>query len=298
MNKNLPLTYSSDDIEKVLNETKLFLIKNNNFEKELFSLLWAYYSIGNSIPQTTENYWSGHYFPYSESYDELQISFLLCKQGLYKQAMTSLRSVLEVGILSVYYNISDEGHKLVQGWYQSGAGKENDTPYFNSIWKILIKHKNFVKFNSYFDLEKRIKNLELLHNYIHTKGLKFSNKFGLYKSNALTFHEKGFKKWIKTANEVVSIVIILHLLKYPIAILEYDYTKKFGIEIPEFGGLNSFGIEKIKEVIGKETAEVLLNIALEDEKVITIMNEIKSMPEISKAEIQEQIDTKNKIINK
>ncbi|GMT44965.1 MAG: hypothetical protein IEMM0006_0797 [bacterium] len=294
----LPLTYNPEDIEKVLKETEVFLKKNNDLEKELFSLLWSYHSIGNSIPQTTENYWSGHYFPYSESYEELQISFLLCKQGLYKQAMTSLRSVLEVGILSVYYNISDEGHKLVQGWYQSESGKENDTPYFNTIWKVLKEHENFVKFNFYCDLEKRIKSLGLLHNYVHTKGLEFSNDFGLRKSNTLTFQEKGFMKWIKTAKEVVSIVLILHLLKYPIAILEYDYSRKFGIDVPEFGGLNSFGIERIKEVLGKETIDVLLNIALEDKKVIALMNEIENMPDISEEEVQKQIESINRIMKK
>ena len=294
----LPLTYNSDDIEKVLKETEQFLRNNNELEKALFNLLWAYHSIGNSIPQTTENYWSGHYFPYSESNKELQISFLLCKQGLYKQAMTSLRCVLEVGILSVYYNISDKGHELVQGWYQSEPGKENDTPFFNSILKVLKEHENFVKFNSYCDLEKRIKKLGLLHNYVHTKGIEFSNDFALRKSNTLTFQEKGLMKWIMTANEVVSIVIILHLLKYPIAILEYDYSKKFGIDIPEFGGLDSFGIKRIKEVLGEETADVLLNISLEDKKVVALMKEIENMPAISEAEKQEQIDTINRIMKK
>ena len=58
-----------------------------------------------------------------------------------------------------------------------------------------------------------------------------------------TFQSKAFIKWTKTAKEVVSIIIILHLLKYPIAIIEYDYSKKIGVDIPDFGGLNSFGIK-------------------------------------------------------
>lgn len=293
-----PLTYKSEDIEKVLKDTKVFLEANKNLEQELFSLFWAYHSIGNSIPQTTENYWSGHYFPYSESKKELQISFIQCKQGLYKQAMVSLRSVLEVGILSVYYNISDEGHRLVQGWYQSKDGKENDTPYFKPIWNILEKHLNFRKFNSFCDLEKRIKKLGFLHNYVHTKGLQYSNDFGLLKPNSLTFQSKAFLKWVKTAREIISIIIILHVLKYPIAIIEYDYSKKFGIDIPSFGGLNSFGIERVKEVLDKKTFETLLNIALEDKKTMRLIKEIENMPNISEEEVQKQIAIINRVTKK
>lgn len=85
-------------------------IKECNLEERISKLGWAYYSIGSVIPQTVDSLWSGHFFPYTESWDELQVSFCLSLFGLYKQAMVSLRSGLELGLLSVYWNLNDDGH--------------------------------------------------------------------------------------------------------------------------------------------------------------------------------------------
>jgi hypothetical protein len=291
----LPFTYNFDNSTSVQKQTDEFLENNEEFAGQLFELSWAFHSIGNAIPHTTESWWSGHYFPFSESFEEFEISFLLCSQGFYKQSMTSLRSVLETGLLSVYYNINDEGHKTVQVWLQSEDGKQNDTPYFNTIWKILIAHPNILKFQNTYDLKAEILNLGYLHNYVHSKGAKYSNQIGLFKSNTQTFERTGFTNWLETAQKVVRVILILHLLKYPLAIIEYDFSRKFGIDIPTFGGLNSFHISRIKSVLGANLSEILLNIALEDNSVIDFIKQIESMPDITQAEIDKQIETINRM---
>jgi hypothetical protein len=202
---------------------------------------------------------------------------------------------LETGLLSVYYNINDEGHKTVQVWLQSEDGKQNDTPYFNTIWKILIAHPNILKFQNTYDLKAEILNLGYLHNYVHSKGAKYSNQIGLFKSNTQTFERTGFTNWLETAQKVVRVILILHLLKYPLAIIEYDFSRKFGIDIPTFGGLNSFHISRIKSVLGANLSEILLNIALEDNSVIDFIKQIESMPDITQAEIDKQIETINRM---
>src|SRR6478735_450237 len=101
--------YTPDKSIEVYKETKEFLNQNPEVSAKIEELSWIYYSLHNVIPTTTEAFWSGHNFPYEESWDELQISFNLICFGLYKQAMASLRSALELGLLSVYYNISNEG---------------------------------------------------------------------------------------------------------------------------------------------------------------------------------------------
>lgn len=293
--KPLPFTNNFDNSTSVQRQTIEFLDSTEGIAGQLFELSWAFHSIGNAIPHTTESWWSGHYFPFSESFEEFEISFLLCSQGLYKQSMTSLRSVLETGLLSVYYNINDEGHKTVQGWLQSEDGKQNDTPYFNTIWKILIDHPNILKFQTAYDLKADILNLEYLHNYVHSKGAKYSNQIGLFKSNTQTFEETGFNNWLEAAQKVVKVILTLHLLKFPLGIIEYDFSRKYGIDIPTFGGLNSLHIARIKSILGESLSENLLNIALEDKSVIDFMNQIESMPDITQAEIDKQIETINRM---
>jgi hypothetical protein len=44
-------------------------------------MLQAYHSTGDVIPHTSLNFWSGHFFPWVESWEELQISLNLCSLG-------------------------------------------------------------------------------------------------------------------------------------------------------------------------------------------------------------------------
>jgi len=115
------------------------LIEANGYRYRIAELAWVYHSIGGVIPQTTKNLWSGHFFPWEESWEEIQVSFNPCLFGFYKQAMVSLRSGLELGLLSVYWNLNDDGHKVIQDWLSS----REDTPCLGEIWKKLEQHKNF-----------------------------------------------------------------------------------------------------------------------------------------------------------
>jgi len=53
--------------------------------------------------------------------------------------------------------------------------------------------------------------LGFLHNYVHSKGRKYSNSIGLTKSNFQTFENKGFIDWFDAFDEVVKVLSILHL---------------------------------------------------------------------------------------
>ena len=119
MNNYFPFIYKPEKSITVLKQTEDYFEKNPDTIRKIKELSWICDSIGKTVPQTTENFWSGHFFPYTESWDELQISFNLVMFGFYKQAFMSLRSGLELGLLSVYYNINDDGHLEVQSWVVS-----------------------------------------------------------------------------------------------------------------------------------------------------------------------------------
>jgi len=73
---------------------------------------------------------------------------------LYKQAFSTLRSGLELGLLSVYYNINDDGHETVKEWFYSLDGPGSNTPRAEKIWKILLSNPNIEEYNNKFDLKK------------------------------------------------------------------------------------------------------------------------------------------------
>jgi hypothetical protein len=96
----LPFTYTPDRSLAVHGEFQSLLEESGHFKK-ITELAWAYHDVGDLIPHSLEALWSGHFFPWVESWEDLQISCTLCILGLYKQAMASLRSALELGLLGV-----------------------------------------------------------------------------------------------------------------------------------------------------------------------------------------------------
>lgn len=247
----LPFIYEPGKSIEVLHSTEAYFESNPSVLKKIIDLKWLYQSIGKTIPHTTENLFSGHFFPFVESTQEFEVSFNLVLFGLYKQAFMSLRSALEVGILSVYYNINDEGHKEVKDWLRSKDTWEANTPRADKIWKILNKNKNIESFNNKFELRKQFDELAFLHNYVHTKGHKFSNQLGRFKANHQTFEENILLKWVETYEKATIIVALLHMLKYPISVIEFDWHEKIGIDNP-FPVLEIHEIERIKSFLPNE----------------------------------------------
>ncbi len=284
-----PFTYKPQRSIEVNQRTTAFLEANEGISDKIHDLTWIYHSISNIIPQTTENFWSGHSFPYRESWDEMQVSFTLMSFGLYKQAMSSLRGALELGLLSVYYNINDDGHLTVQKWLHSEDTKEADTPRIMEVWNILSTHPNVIKFQNQIDLKRRLLDLRYLHNYIHTKGHKYSNEVGLFKSNWQTFEEKGLKIWLTALEEVVIVVTTLHILKYPTALIKYDYSRKFGIDIPSFSHLQQVEIEALEKFLPDEYIELLNQISESDPETKDFMEWVESFPDMTEEDVENQI---------
>jgi len=284
-----PYTYEPDKSIEVYKQTEKHFNENPEVKKQIEELGWTYHTIGMIIPQNFENLWSGHFFPFIESWEELQVSFNLVCFGLYKQAFVSLRSGLELGLLSVYYNISDDGHNAVKDWINSKNIREANTPNADKIWKILLSNENIKKFNDKHNLRETFDNLGYLHNYVHTKGAKHSNRMGLLKSNCQTFESKLIDKWLISYADIISLVCSLHLLKYPIAVIRFDYSKKFGIDIPSFGGLEEFNIDKFTKILPNQYLTDIGVIANEDHTTQQTIKEISSLPDMSELQIEEQI---------
>jgi hypothetical protein len=238
---------------------------------------------------------SGHFFPFVESSEELQVSFNLAMLGLYKQAFMSLRSGLEVGMLSVYYNINDIGHIVVRDWLLSKATREANTPKAETIWKMLKTNKNIDNFDRKLDLKERFKDLSYLGNYVHTKGIRYSNALGQRVSNSQTFKEAIFLEWLEAYEKVVVIVSTLHLLKYPIASIEYNWSDKVGDDNP-FPVLESFEIERIKEILPFTYFHEIQSIAKNDPDTKKLMTYIDSLPNLTEEEKEQQIIDTEKLM--
>src|SRR5262245_17434229 len=122
------------EIEKTRSESLKHLEDNPEMLKTIANHFWAYHQIGTLIPQTLENFGSGHYFPHSESYYELEASYQFALQGYYRYSLIALRLVLELGLLGVYFSVDDNEHLDVRPWITS----KRPTPRRKEIFKKLL----------------------------------------------------------------------------------------------------------------------------------------------------------------
>ena len=279
-----PFTFT-DDLSIEVNKTTTEYIAQNNLEEIIKEISWCFHAVQGVIPHTNESFWSGHFFPMIECWEELQVSINLCLFGFYKQSMCSLRSALELGLLSVYWNINDDGHITIKNWLKS----EVDTPRLGDVWDKLKNHPNFSWFQGVSDLKSRLLSFGYLHNFVHTKGGKYSNRIGLLKSNCQTFEEKGFNSWLESYREVIKILTLLHLIKYPIGVVEFEWSNKFGIDKPMFGGLEVHQIQQIANLIGNEDFSRIKELAHKDHNVTEIMEWIENLPDLTEKELEDQI---------
>jgi hypothetical protein len=112
---------------------------------------------------------------------------------------------------------------------------------------------------------------------------------GIMKSNFQTFEEELLLHWLKAFEEVVIVLSTLHLIKYPLGTVRFDYSRKFGIDIPMFGGLGLAEVDRLENLLGSSTFSVLEELAEQDEHVQEILSHVDNLPDMTEEEVEAQI---------
>ena len=79
------------------------------------------------------------------------------------------------------------------------------------------------------------------------------------------------------------------MIKYPIGVMKFDYSAKFGIDLPSFGGLREFEVDRLEKIIGQDIFQHLEAIAKIDDHVRSVMDWVMSLPTMSAEDIKNQI---------
>lgn len=273
-------------IEKVHSKSQSFLDENIKLRSQIATHLWAYYQIGNLIPQTKKNLLSGHYFPYLESYYHLECSFELCLEGFYTYSLLALRSVLELGALQVFFAIDDSEYEEIRPWFTSKI----ETPRFRRIISNFKRIEKYDKFNNMFKIDQRIlKKYSEISDIVHTRGYYHSSRV-FSKANYNMFLETSLKKYCEFMFSVVSDLVIILLLKYPIGLQPIPLSQKFGLNGPMGGFLESHDVKLISSIIKPEEKKFLKELSDKDSEVMDIVNFFKELPNLTEEEWEKQIN--------
>lgn len=267
-------------------ESLAYLTEHPEFHEKLTTHIRAYHEIGNLIPQTLDNIASGHYFPYTQSYFELENSFELVKQGFYNYALIALRSVLELSLLAVYFAVRDQEHIDVQSWIHS----KEKTPNRKQILGRLNELPAFRQFNMKHDFSNRIfGTFDALDKYVHTRGYRHSSQ-ALNLANFNKFSDKSFKLYFELMIAVVNDSIIIFLLKYPIGMQKIDLDSKYGFNGPVGGFLQAHQVSLITSLLQEEENVTLEEISSRDKNVQAAVEYFDSLPDLTQEEWNKQAD--------
>lgn len=273
------------DVEIAYKASIEYLKNHPDLDGTLDQAIWAYEELGDLVPQTLEKFGSGHYFPHSESEYELQTSLGLCLEGIYRQSFVVLRSVLELGIFGVYLDIQDNSHLAVKPWIKS----EIRTPSPRKMMNSLVEIPYFTKFDHRFGLRDEVKTVfEKLGSLVHIKGYKYSSS-AYNRSNTPQFQERSLRKYCETMFEVVRLISIITLLKYPIGIVSLPIDEKFGMNGPVGGFLQEYQVNKIQSLLKEEERYFLQESAKNDRNIQSIVSQFNSLPDISEEEFRVQM---------
>jgi hypothetical protein len=281
--------FSPERSSEVLEQTRQYLA-TSGYGQTMKCLIQAFFPTWKLIPIPNEAILSEHTFPWRESYHDLQIGFTLATFGLYKQAHASLRSAVEQGLLTVYWNIEDDGPKRIRAWLKS---REN-TPFSRKVWTRIERHRNFALFQESYNIRGEFEALGDLHDYVHTKGVRYSNALPFPEGGKLRvagqrFSESAFANWESSFERVLRFIALCYLVRYPLGTIRYDWSRKFGIDVPAFGCLETDEVDRLEELVTSIAFRRLLPIAEQDSHVVEAMKWVASIPEMTEAETETQL---------
>lgn len=286
----ITLLNSDENILKILQKSNEYLEINKELAEKIKENVWISRSLIDLVPETIEKFWSGHIFPLTEMEYELESSIQFCKMGFYKHAITTLRNVLELGMLSVYWDIEGKSHIDIKNWF----GSFESTPFKGDVFKKLKTKFNIKKFDDKHKIFNEISILyEQLCNFAHKKGFYFSSR-KLENSNINTFNEKSLNKWVNFMADVIKTIVVLHILKYPVALQYTPIDDKFGIDGPLGGFLTPFQTERIKKLFSNDVLITLQKISDDDPEAKNMGAWVNERSDITEQEFLEQIEAHDK----
>ncbi len=283
---HIHLINSDENILQVFEKSKEYLKSNNNLSCTIEEILWIFRALEDLLPQTLENMWSGHMFPLVEANSDLENSIQLCKFGFYKSAIIALRNVLELGLLSVYWDIEGKSHVDIQKWFRS----IEKTPFKKTIFTKLKTNQNIKTFDDKHKIFDDVKMLfKQMSNFTHTRGHYHSGQ-DLARSNTNRFNEQALLKWSELMIKVVKPVVALHILKYPIALQHTPIDQKFGLNGLVGTFLQPYDAERIRKFLDKDVLNILQEISDNDSEAISLAQGVNELPDISDEEFNAQIE--------
>lgn len=291
MRKPFLVATTDESIDEALRASQAYYENNSGFSTMLDQVFLALRAVEDLIPQTLDRFGSGHFFPAAESVTEAELSYQLAMRAFYREAFVAARAFMELGLLSVFWDKDDTAHLNIQAWLKS----HEDTPFFKKkLLKAILSIPSFATFQSRFDYYSWAENrYDFLSDFAHIKGVAYSNR-GMWQSNIPRFNEDSLRLWADTFQDVAQLVVVAHIVKYPISLQNTPIDEKFGLNSPVGSFLRPDQADQIRAFIPEIMLRHLQQISDDDPAAVALAQQIRAMPDITEEQFAQQAEDQDK----
>jgi len=232
-------------------------------------------------PISSRNRHSGERIPLVHAEELATEAVVLAFQAHYKPAYQSLREVIEMVLLRVYFSkVRDQS--IVGKW---GRG-EIETPKLRKMLDVIINDVLFKVAEERLNIAKRLRQTYWdLGAYTHTRGIPTTN-MGLVGSNVLAFTPDALDRFFVLFTSVHRLCVTFIAVFFPQAVMEVPAFVKFGhldpVWIPR-----SDQVKCIRSVLLKNDLNVLEDLALSNQWFQTLLAKVNSLPDLTVTEVDE-----------
>ena len=284
--------HRDEDLRAAAADTDAFMEANPQIAAAIVESHAVFHHLLDLPPMTNENLFSGNLAPIIEAERETKTSVTLARQGLYKQALTSLRSALELGLLAVYWDADDQSHVDIQDWWRGSAR----TPPNRNVEQRL-QHIPGVASYLTRDTEFFVGVRELgdsLGGYVHTRGGRYSTSGLVPITNLPVFAVDAIRVWVDRLVDVAQAVLAVHLMKYPVGLQVTPLSEKFGLNPPAGGFVEPWVRERFRAFLSEDVRDALQEVSDSDTDALDRAGWVKEHPDIAQAEYDEQVERQDR----
>ncbi|MBT2519107.1 hypothetical protein J7E29_16820 [Streptomyces sp. ISL-90] len=284
--------HRDEDLRAAAAGTDGFMEANPEIAASIVESHQVFYQLLGLPPMTNENVFSGNLAPTIEAEREAKTSVTLARMGLYKQALTSLRSALELGLLAVYWDADDQSHVDIQDWWR---GSER-TPHTRNVEQRLQRTPGVASYLTR-DAEffERVRELgDSLGGYVHTRGGRYSTAGLVPITNLPVFAVDAMRVWADRLVDVAQAVLAVHLMKYPVGLQVTPLSEKFGLNPPAGGFVEPWVRDRFRAFLPEGVRDALQEISDSDTDALERAAWINEHPDIAEAELAEQVERQDR----
>ncbi len=285
MSSTVVKTIIDDNISKsnqTIQEGKKYYISSNpkKFDKSFVAFKEAIIC----YPITQENWHSGERIPFTHAEETSTMALTLAFQGHYKSAFQSLREIIELIILQLFF-YKQTNKSIIGKW---GRG-EIRTPSLREMIKEIKKDELVIVADTKLGITNKIlQNYDELGAYIHTRGIS-TTTMGLTGSNMICFSEEAFSRFLNLSTKVYLNCIVVISTFFPASIIAVKAFDKLGHFDPAWI-LRENAVKCVRGVLNRTELDVLEKIAVKNNWFQNLIIKVNSLKSLSKVEIDETYD--------